>query len=72
VLAKEGHFYKVNLPALIKINPVFPAESLCYNLNNPLLSQANTPLPPIKVTTNNKYKIQKIIVIKLTKEELTY
>jgi hypothetical protein len=38
VLAKEGHSYRVKLPALIKINPMFPAESLYHNLNNLLPS----------------------------------
>jgi hypothetical protein len=60
VLAKEGHSYRVELPALIKINPVFLAESLCCNLNNLLPSQANASLPPIKVTADDKYKVQEI------------
>jgi hypothetical protein len=51
---------------------MFPAESLCRNLNDPLPSQANTPLSPIKVTADNKYKVQKIIAIKLTKGKLAY
>jgi hypothetical protein len=38
VLAKEGHFYRVELPASMKIHPVFPAESLCRDPNNPLPS----------------------------------
>ena len=72
MLAKEGHSYRVKLPASIKINLVFPAESLCRNPNDPLLSQANTSPPPIKVTANNKYKVQEIIAVKLTKGKLTY
>jgi hypothetical protein len=60
------------LPALIKINPVFLAESLCCDLNDPLPNQANALPPPIKITADNKYKVQKIIAIKLTKEKLTY
>jgi hypothetical protein len=72
VLAKEGHSYRVKLPALIKINPVFSAKSLCRNLNNLLPSQANAPPPPIKVTADDKYKVQEIIAVKLTKEKLAY
>jgi hypothetical protein len=72
VLAKKEHFYKVKLSASIKIHLIFLAESLCYNLNNSLLSQANTSLLPINITADNKYKVQKIIAIKLTKEKLTY
>jgi hypothetical protein len=72
MLAKEGHFYRVELLALMKIHLIFPAESLCHNLNNSLPGQANTPLSPVNVTADNKYKVQKIIAVKLTKEKLTY
>jgi hypothetical protein len=72
VLAKKEHSYKVELPALIKINLVFFAESLCRNLNNLLPSQVNAPPSPIKITADNKYKVQKIITIKLTKKKLAY
>jgi hypothetical protein len=72
VLAKKEHFYKVELPTLIKINLVFSAKSLCCDLNNLLLGQANALLLPIKVTTDDKYKVQKIIAVKLTKEKLAY
>jgi hypothetical protein len=51
---------------------VFLAESLCYNLNNLLSSQANTSSPLIRVIINNKYKVQKIIAIKLIREKLAY
>jgi hypothetical protein len=57
VLAKKGHSYKVELLALIKINLVFFAESLCHNLNDLLPSQANAFLLLIRVTVNNKYKV---------------
>jgi hypothetical protein len=72
VLAKERHSYRVELPVLIKIHLVFSAESLCHNLNDLLPSQANTPLLPVNIITDNKYKVQKIIAIKLTKGKLTY
>jgi hypothetical protein len=72
VLAKKGHSYRVELPALIKINLVFLTKSLCRNPNDLLPSQANAPPPPIKVTADNEYKVQKIIAIKLTKGELAY
>jgi hypothetical protein len=72
VLAKEEHSYRVKLPALMKIHLMFLIKSLRYNLNNLLPSQANTPLSPVNVIINNKYKVQKIIAVKLTKEKLTY
>ena len=72
VLAKEGHSYRLQLLALIKINLMFLVESLWHNPNNPLPSQANTPLPPIKVTADNKYKVQEIVAIRLVRGKLFY
>jgi hypothetical protein len=72
VLAKEGHSYRVQLSTSIKINPVFPAESLCWDLNNPLSRQVNTPLSPIKVTADNEYKVQEIVVVQLVRGKLVY
>jgi hypothetical protein len=57
MLAKKGHSYRVKLLALIKIHLVFSAESLCYNLNNLLPSQANAPLLSVNVTADDKYKV---------------
>ena len=57
VLAKEGHSYKLQLPASIKINPVFPAGQLRRAADNPLPGQLNAPPPPIKVTAEDKYKV---------------
>jgi hypothetical protein len=51
---------------------MFSAKSLCHNLNNLLPNQANAPPPLVNVIADNKYKVQEIIAIKLTKEKLTY
>ena len=56
----------------MKINPVFPIKYLRRDPNNPLFSQANTPLPLIKVTVDNEYKVQEIIVMKLVQGKLVY
>jgi hypothetical protein len=51
---------------------VFFTKSLCRNLNDSLLSQANAPLSPVNVTADDKYKVQEIIAVKLTKKKLIY
>jgi hypothetical protein len=51
---------------------MFLIKSLYYNLNHLLPGQANASPPPVNITADNKYKVQKIIAIKLTKEKLTY
>jgi len=72
VLAKEGHSYRVQLPASMKINPVFPAGQLRLDPNDPLPGQSNAPLPPIKVTADDKYKVQEIVAVKLVRGKLIY
>jgi hypothetical protein len=72
MLAKEGHSYRVELPASMKIHPVFPAESLRRDPNDLLPGQANAPPPPVNVAADDKYKVQEIIAVKLTREKLTY
>jgi hypothetical protein len=57
VLAKKGHSYRVKLPALMKIHPVFPAGSLRHDPNDPLPGQANAPPSPVNVTADDKYKV---------------
>ena len=72
VLAKEGHSYRVQLPESIKINPVFPAEYLRHDPNNPLPSQANAPPLLIKVTADDEYEVQEVITVKLVRGKLVY
>jgi hypothetical protein len=72
VLAKEGHSYRVELPASMKIHLMFPAGSLRRDPNDSLPSQANAPPPPVNVTADDEYEVQEIIAVKLTRGKLTY
>ena len=56
----------------MKINPVFPAEYLRRDPNNPLFSQVNAPLLPIKVIADDEYKVQEVITVKLVRGKLVY
>jgi len=72
VLAKEGHSYRVQLPASMKIHPIFPASSLRRDPNDPLPGQANAPPPPIKVTSDQEYEVQEIVAVRLVRGKLVY
>ena len=56
----------------MKINPVFPVEYLHCDPNNPLPGQANAPPLLIKVTADDEYKVQEVIVVKLVRGKLVY
>jgi hypothetical protein len=45
ITAKEGHSFRVELPALIKIHPVFAPNLLRKDKNNPLPGQIHEPKP---------------------------
>ena len=45
ILAKEGHSFRVRLPASIKIHPVFAPNLLRKDKNNPLPGQAQEADP---------------------------
>jgi len=47
ILNKEGNLYKVKLPDLIKVHPIFLLDKLWKAINNPLPRQKNEPLLPI-------------------------
>jgi len=47
ILNKEGNSYKVKLPDLIKVHPVFLLDKLQKAINNPLPGQKNKPPLPI-------------------------
>jgi hypothetical protein len=44
ILAKEGHLFRVDLPASIAIHLVFSADKLRLASKDPLLRQYNPPL----------------------------
>jgi len=47
ILNKEGNLYKVKLPDLIKVHPVFLPDKLRKAANNLLPGQKNEPPLPI-------------------------
>jgi hypothetical protein len=56
----------------MKIHPIFPAEYLRKDPDNPLPGQANAPLLPIQVTADEEYEVQEIIAVKLVRGKLVY
>jgi len=47
ILNKEGNLYKVKLPDLIKVHPIFLLDKLWKAVNNLLPGQKNKPPLPI-------------------------
>jgi hypothetical protein len=56
----------------MKINLVFPVGSLHHDPNDLLPRQANDPPLPVKVTADDEYKVQEIVVVQLVRGKLVY
>jgi len=72
ILAKEGHSFKVWLPASIKIHLVFALNLLYKDKNNPLLGQAQEADPPLQVINDYKWEVNELLAIKKIRNKLFY
>jgi hypothetical protein len=58
ILEQVNHSFWLKLLETMKVYPVFHAEKLRKDLNNPLLRQANPNLLPLNLEDNKeKYKV---------------
>jgi len=53
-LQKVGHSFKVKLPELIRIHPIFSLDQLQKAADNPLPRQYNDPLSLIQIAEDEK------------------
>ena len=54
ILKKVGYFFKVKLPELIKIHPIFSLDCLWKVTDNPLPRQYNDPPPLIQIVEDKE------------------
>jgi transposase InsO family protein len=72
IIAKEGHSFRVQLPASMKIHPVFAPNLLRKDKNNPLPGQVHEPEPPLQVTDDYEWEVNELLAVKLTRNKLSY
>ena len=56
----------------MKIHLVFTPNLLRKDKNNPLPGQIHKPEPPLQITDDYKWEVNKILAIKKTKNRLSY
>jgi hypothetical protein len=72
ILVKEGHSFRVWLPALMKIHLVFASNLLYKDKKNPLLGQAQEADPLLQVIDDYKWEINELLAVKKIKNKLFY
>jgi hypothetical protein len=63
ILAKEGHSFRIRLPASMKINLVMSPDKLRKSAEDLLPGQVNKPKDPVVITGDIKYKVEEIIAV---------
>jgi hypothetical protein len=73
ILEQRGHSFLLKLPETMKVHPVFHAEKLRKDPQNPLPGQANPEPPPLVLEdSEQEYGIKRVITVKLVRNKLKY
>ncbi len=72
ILEQIGHSFRLRLPESIKVHPVFHADRLRKDPDNPLEGQSNPDPPPLQVNDQEEYEVQEILAVKQTRGKLRY
>ena len=63
-MEKRGSLYKLDLPNIIKVYPVFLIVLLFKDPDNALSGQVNEPPPPINIEGELEYEVEEILVLR--------
>jgi transposase InsO family protein len=73
ILEKVGNAYRLDLPASIKVHPIFNPEKLRRAATTePLRGQIPDPQPPIEVDGHEEYEVEQVLAVRLNRQKLQY
>ena len=72
IIAKKGNSFQLKLLASMKINLVMSPDKLRKSAGDPLPGQVNKPEDLVEITSDLKYKVKKILVVRKRQNRLEY
>ena len=72
ILEKVGNLYRVKLPEMIKVHPVFSPDKLRKASEDPLPGQKNEPPLLIQVDGKDEWEVEEILASKVVHGSLKY
>jgi hypothetical protein len=72
ILEKRGHSYKLDLPASMKVHPVFSSDKLRRDPADPLPGQEEEPPPEVNITGDLEWEVDEILASRLRRKQLQY
>jgi hypothetical protein len=72
ILAKEGHFFRIRLPAFMKINPVMSPDKLRKSAEDLLPGQVNKPEDLVVIAGDIEYEVKEIVAVRKRWNRLEY
>ena len=73
IVDQVGHSFRLKLPEIMKVYPVFYTKKLRKDPDNPLLGQANPNPPPLVLEDGEEeYEVQSVLAVKLVRGNLKY
>ncbi|OJD21287.1 hypothetical protein ACJ73_07374 [Blastomyces percursus] len=72
ITEKVGNSYRVQLPASVKVHPIFSPDKLRRDPNKPLPGQVPDSPPPIEVVGELEYDVDEVIAVRTRRGKLQY
>ena len=72
IIGRVGSSFKLDLPATMKIHPVFPPDKLRKAHDDPLPGQILEAPPPINITGDSEWEVERILAVKKVRKTLLY
>lgn len=72
ILEKKGHSYKLDLPASMKVHPVFSADKLRKDPADPLPGQEEDAPPEVNITGDIEWEVDEVLASRILRKKLQY